>query len=189
MKKSRTAFLSVSILALGVLGYSMAPAANGAGAADNRGYASQMPADAAVDCSGIAIEGAEGCARADDAASVYGQLHNEDGSTTVWSLTFAQEGETQVRQYRDILLTSNGRLELETVITVEIGPDGRRELREVRNEEGQTVFHEVRRQEIGDASVAVEQMPVSGEDPEDVIAVLERASRTLSQAIALSPSV
>lgn len=167
----------------------MAPSQSSADGTESRDSAPQAPKHAAADCGDVIIEGAEGCARADDAASVYGQLHNEDGSTTVWSLTFAQEGDTQVRQYRDILLTSNGRLELETVITVEIGPDGRRELREVRNEEGQTVFHEVRRQEVGDTSVAVEQMPVSGEDPEDVITVLERASRTLSQAIALSPSV
>lgn len=189
MKKSQTAFLSVSILSLGLLGYSMAPAASGSNAAGIDDSGLQPISQAVADCGPLAIDGAEDCARADGAASVYGQLHNDDGSTTVWSLTFAQEGDTQIRRYRDLLLTSNGRLELETVITVEIGPDGRRELREVRNEEGLIVFHEVRRQEAGDSAVAVEQMPVSGEDPEDVITVLQRATRTLSQAIALSPSV
>lgn len=189
MKKSQTAFFSVSILALGLLGYSMAPAASGSNAPGTDGSGLQPAAGAAADCGDLAIEGIEDCARAAGAASVYGQLHNDDGSTTVWNLTFAQEGDTQVRRYRDLLLTSNRRLELETVITVEIGPDGRRELREVRNAEGQTVFHEIRRQEAGSSDVAIEQMPVSGEDPEDVIAVLERATRTLDQAIALSPSV
>jgi hypothetical protein len=140
------------------------------------------------DCGPLAISGSEGCVRDQDAASVYGQRHNADGTTTVWSLTFSEQADTQVRRYRDLLLTADGRLEYETVITVELGPEGRRELREVRDGDGQTVFRELRRSGAEAGVTAVEQMPIAG-DPEQVIAVLQRATGTLHQALALSPSV
>ena len=185
MQKSHTAFFSASILALGLLGYGLAPgAANSSGAGDSQLHQASQSVE---DCGPLAIPGREGCARSEDAASIYGQLNNADGSTTVWSLTFSERGDTQVRRYRDLLLTADGQLEYETVITVELGSEGRRELREIRDANGETVFREVRRSGA-EGAVEVEQMPVAG-DPEEVIAVLQRAATTLQQALALSPSV
>lgn len=188
MQQQRTAFFSVSVVALGLVGYALMPGSKDYTAAASSNPALHQAAQEAEDCGVLPIAGAQGCVRAEESASVYGQLSNQDGSTTVWSLTFAADGDTQVRRYRDLLLTSEGALQYETVITVELGPDGKRELREVRNSEGKKVFHEIRRQDSTNAEIAVEQMPISG-DSQEVIAVLQRATQTLQQAVALSPSV
>lgn len=186
MQKSHTAIFTASLLALGILGYGLAPgAANPFGESDRALHQASQDVE---DCGELAIAGSEGCVRGEDAASIYGQLHNADGTTTVWSLTFTEQSETQVRRYRDLLLTEEGRLEFETVITVQIGPEGRSELREIFDAEGKTVFREVRQSGSEPGVTVVEQMPVAG-DPEKVIAVLQRATGTLQQALALSPSV
>lgn len=188
MQRSHTAFFSVSILALGLIGYTLMPGAMDVTLAGGETTPPQPDSQAVEDCGALEIDGAQGCVRASDAASAYGQLRNEDGSTTVWSLIYAEQGETQIQRYRDLLLTSNGRLEYETVITVERGPEGVRELREVRNADGEKVFHEVRRHNAESGEIAVEQLPLT-DDPEDVIAVLQRATHILQQAMALSPAV
>ena len=186
MQKSHTALFTASILALGILGYGLAPgAANPSGEGDR---ALQQNSERVEDCAGVAIDGSEGCLRGEDTASVYGQLHNADGSVTVWSLTFSEQADAKVRRYRDLLLTEEGNLEYETVITVEDGPEGRSELREVFDAEGKTVFRELRRSGSEAGVTEVEQMPIAG-DPEQVIAILQRATGTLQQALALSPSV
>lgn len=188
MRKQRTAFFSVSVLALGLMGYALVPGTDGSAAKSYGDPALHQASQQLSDCGSTTIAGTQGCVRAEDSTSVYGQLDNEDGSTTVWSLTFAEAGETHVKRYRDLLLAADGTLKFETVITVEAGPDGKRELREVRNTAGEMVFHEIRRQEGAASQIAVEQMPIAG-DAEEVIAVLQRATRTLQQAVALVPSV
>ncbi|MEX0924210.1 MAG: hypothetical protein WDZ84_15705 [Rhodovibrionaceae bacterium] len=188
MQKQRTAFFSVSILALGLVGYALVPGAGDTVARSSGGSDLQQDSQEISDCGSPTIAGTQGCIRAEDSASVYGQLDNEDGSTTVWSLTFVEDGDTRIKRYRDLLLAVDGTLKYETVITVETGPDGKRELREVRNTAGEKVFHEIRRQQDATAQIAVEQTPIAG-DAEEVIAVLQRATRTLQQAVALAPSV
>lgn len=188
MQRSHTTVFSVSIVALGLLGYALLPGTTSPTVAGGGPAPLQSASPTVENCRPLAVGGAEGCARASDTASVYGQLRNEDGSTTVWSLTYAKKGETQIKRYRDLLLASNGHLEYETVITVERGPEEVRELREVRNADGEKIFHEIRRHGAENGEVAIEQMPVTG-DPQDVIAILQRATRILQQAAALSPAV
>ena len=188
MQKQRTAFFSVSVLALGLLGYAAVPGAGDQAANASGGALAQNGSQDVQACGPVAMSGTQGCVRAEDSASAYGRLSNDDGTTTVWSVTFAQDGESRIKRYRDLLLTADGSLQYETVITIESGPRGIHELREVRNAEGQKLFHETRRQAAEGGEVAIEQMPIAG-DPEEVIALLQRATYTLRQAVALAPSV